>query len=118
MSTRRILMYKYKTGLMDDPFKYMQPENEDRIFCQEHREIARELARESIVLLKNDVPVAAACDAPENIAAGSGMAASIVGRPVAPVLPLSKSAKVALIGPKGDSTDMLGPMWQFSQQIE
>lgn len=114
-STRRILTYKYKTGLMDDPFKYIQPENEDRIFCQEHREIARELARESIVLLKNDVPVAAACDAPENIAAGSNMAASIVGRPVAPVLPLFKSAKVALIGPKGDSTDMLGP-WQFSQK--
>lgn len=92
-SVRRILTYKYKTGLMDDPYKYLQPENEDRIFCEEHRAVARELARESIVLLKND--------APEGISA--------------PVLPLSKSARVALIGPKGDSTDLLGP-WQFSQK--
>ncbi len=93
-SVRRILTYKYKTGLMDDPYKYLQPENEDRIFSDAHRQVARELGRESIVLLKNDA---------HDHGAG------------AKVLPLSKSARVALLGPKGDSTDMLGP-WQFSQK--
>ena len=88
---RRILKYKYKTGLMDDPYKYLQPENEERIFCQEYRDVALRLARESIVLLKNDVPAAG-------------------GRKV---LPLQRHTKVAVIGPKGDSTDLLGP-WQFS----
>lgn len=82
--TRRILTYKYKTGLMDDPYKYLQPEKEEKIFCQEYRDVALRLARESVVLLKNDA-----------------------------VLPLRRGAKVALIGPKGDSTDLLGP-WQFS----
>lgn len=81
---RRILTYKFKLGLMDDPFKYFQPEKEKVLYCKEHLELSYELARESIVLLKNDN-----------------------------VLPLTKEKKVALIGPKADSTDVLGP-WQFS----
>lgn len=88
---RRILTYKYKTGLMDDPYKYLQPEQEAKIFCREYRDVALQLARESIVLLKNDIPA----DSQEKI------------------LPLQKGRKVSLIGPKGDSTDLLGP-WQFS----
>lgn len=83
--TRRILTYKYKTGLMDDPYKYIQIDKIDTIFCKEHREVSRQLAKESIVLLKNEK-----------------------------VLPLSKEKKIAIIGPKGDSKDLLGP-WQFSQ---
>lgn len=82
---RRILTYKYKSGLMDDPFRYFQLEKTDVIFCKEHLEASYELARESAVLLKNNG-----------------------------VLPLSKDKKVALIGPKADSTDLLGT-WQFSK---
>jgi beta-glucosidase len=83
-SVTRILTYKYKTGLMDDPYKYLQPEKSNAIFCDEYQQISKELARESIVLLKNDG-----------------------------VLPIPKMKKVALIGPKGRSKDLLGP-WQFS----
>ncbi len=82
-SVRRILTYKYKSGLMDDPYKYFQPEKEDKIYQQSHLQVSYDLAKESIVLLKNDG-----------------------------ILPLS-GQKVALIGPKADSTDLLGP-WQFS----
>lgn len=88
---RRILTYKYKIGLMDDPYKYLQPDKEAKIFCREYRDVALRLARESIVLLKNDGP------------AGTQEKA----------LPLRRDGKIALIGPKGDSTDLLGP-WQFS----
>lgn len=84
-AVRKILTFKYKTGLMDDPYKFLQPENFYKIFCEEHKETSRKLARESVVLLKNDG-----------------------------VLPLDKKKKVAVIGPKGSSTDLLGP-WQFSR---
>ena len=84
-AVRRILRFKYKSGLMDDPFRYFQPDKNDLLFCKEHLEVSYELARESMVLLKN-----------------SG------------ILPLAADKKIALIGPKADSTDLLGP-WQFSK---
>ena len=52
---RRILEAKYKLGLLDDPFHYV---NESRaqtdIFTKENRLAARDFARRSFVLLKND----------------------------------------------------------------
>ncbi len=84
-AARRILTYKYKSGLMDDPYRYFQPDKNDILFCEEHLEVSYELARESIVLLKNNG-----------------------------ILPLTTGKKLALIGPKADSTDLLGP-WQFSR---
>ena len=52
---RRVLEAKYKLGLLDDPFLYV---NETRaqtdIFTKEHRLAARDFARRSFVLLKND----------------------------------------------------------------
>jgi beta-glucosidase len=52
---RRILEAKYKLGLLDDPFHYV---NETRaqtdIFTKENRLAARDFARRSFVLLKND----------------------------------------------------------------
>lgn len=86
-AVRRILTYKFKLGIMDDPFKYIRPEDaEELIFSKDHLEKSRELARESIVLLKNNG-----------------------------ILPLKKNNKIALIGPCGNSKDMLGP-WQFSDK--
>ena len=85
-SVRRILTYKYKTGLMDDPYKYLQPEKKDMIYSQDHLKVSYDLAKESIVLLKNDG-----------------------------ILPLSKDVKIALIGPTADTTDLFGP-WQFSKR--
>ncbi len=86
-SVRRILTLKYKIGIMDDPFRYVRPEKEKEYhFHTQHLEVSRSLARKSIVLLKNNG-----------------------------VLPLaSKAQKIAIIGPFGDSKDLLGP-WQWSR---
>lgn len=86
-AVRRILTLKYKLGLMDDPFRYIRPEKEiEGHFHADHLAASLELARKSIVLLKNDG-----------------------------VLPLAKGGgKLALLGPFADSRDLLGP-WQFSR---
>ena len=83
----RILRAKYLLGLFEDPYRYLDKEREKKnVLSQEMLDHARQAARESIVLLKNDT----------------------VG--AAPLLPLSKSVKkIAVIGPLGDSRrDMLG----------
>lgn len=85
-SVRRILTYKYKCGIMDDPYRYLQPEKNHILYCEEHIKAAYDLAAESIVLLKNNG-----------------------------ILPLSVNNKVALIGPIANSVDLFGP-WQFSKR--
>ncbi|WP_241674509.1 beta-glucosidase BglX [Paenibacillus luteus] len=86
-AVRRILTFKYKIGIMDDPFRYVRPEEEKAYhFHPNHLAASRSLAQKSIVLLKNNG-----------------------------VLPIaSKERKVAIIGPFGDSKDMLGP-WQWTR---
>jgi len=86
-AVRRILTFKYKIGIMDDPFRYVRPEKEQEYhYHPSHLGASRDLARKSIVLLKNNG-----------------------------VLPIaSKERKIALIGPFGDSQDLLGP-WQWSR---
>jgi beta-glucosidase len=84
-AVKRILTYKFKIGIMDDPFRYIRPEKEEEYhFCQKHLNESKELAKKSIVLLKNNE-----------------------------VLPLNKDGKIAIIGPFANSKDLLGP-WQFS----
>ena len=54
-SVKRILYIKYKLGLFDDPFKYCNEEREGkRVYSPEYRQLAREVAKRSIVLVKND----------------------------------------------------------------
>ena len=54
-AVRRILKKKFELGLFDDPFKFCDPEREQReIYNPYHAEVAREMARKSIVLLKNE----------------------------------------------------------------
>ncbi len=80
-AVRRVLTSKYKSGIMDDPYMYFQPEAaRTRVFTKENRELSLKLAQKSIVLLKNNG-----------------------------VLPLDRKRKIALIGPKADSKDMMGP---------
>jgi len=79
---RRVLEAKYKLGLFDDPYRYM---NEERaktdIMTPENLQTARMIAGRSMVLLKNDKKI----------------------------LPLKKSGTIAVIGPLGNSkADMLG----------
>ncbi len=80
-AVRRILRVKFRLGLFEHPYKDVEAARTG-LLLPRHRDVARKIARESIVLLKN-----------------SGG-----------ILPLSKEVKtVAIIGPLGDSReDMLG----------
>ncbi len=52
---RRILTVKYKLGLFEDPYKYLdEKRQEETLFSKEHQKISREVARKSFVLLKNE----------------------------------------------------------------
>jgi len=86
---RRILEMKYKLGLFDDPYKFCNEEKAARvILSDEHRAIARKTAAESFVLLKNK----------NNL------------------LPLDKTAKIAVIGPIADNKgEMLGT-WSVASE--
>ena len=54
-AVRRILEMKYRLGLFSDPYRYSDKEREEQaIYAQEHLEAARDMARKSIVLLKNE----------------------------------------------------------------
>ncbi|MEO8417042.1 MAG: beta-glucosidase BglX, partial [Ginsengibacter sp.] len=83
IACRRILEAKYKLGLFDDPYKNLNnAKAKDLIFTPQNREIAREAAKNSIVLLKNE----------NNI------------------LPLKKHSTIALIGPLANNKrDAGGP---------
>ncbi len=78
-AVKRILRLKFQLGLFDDPFKYCDEEKEkNNIYTKEHLAIARDVAKKSIVLLKNENKL----------------------------LPVSKSVKsIAVIGPFGDDKD-------------
>jgi len=80
----RILYYKFKLGLFDNPFKFCNEAREQaNIFTPEHRAIARTAARASVVLLKNNQQA----------------------------LPLAASDKVLLIGAFAESKDDLFDFW-------
>ena len=54
-AVRRILRAKAMLGLFDDPYHGATPEREQAVLlAPEHRALARRVAREAIVLLKND----------------------------------------------------------------
>lgn len=70
-SVWRILELKNKLGLFENPYKDADPEKEKEVLlCKEHRELARKMAGESFVLLKNEG-----------------------------VLPLSSNQRIAFVGP-------------------
>lgn len=84
-AVRRVLGLKYDLGLFDDPYRYSDPEREKRtLLNDEHREIARDVARKSIVLLKNE----------NNL------------------LPLEKAKRIALIGPLAKDKDAALANWR------
>lgn len=54
-AVRRILMVKEKLGLFENPYRYSDESREKaEVFSVAHREAARNVARQSMVLLKND----------------------------------------------------------------
>jgi len=95
-SVRRILSVKFKLGLFDDPYRYCNEAREKRtIYAPEHLEAAFDVAKRSMVLLKNE----------NNI------------------LPLKKGEKIAVIGELANSKrDLLGSWkaagdWNFIKSI-
>jgi beta-glucosidase len=54
-AVRRVLRAKYEVGLFEDPYRYSDSTREQALtLTAEHRAASREMARKSIVLLKND----------------------------------------------------------------
>lgn len=54
-AVRRVLRKKFEMGLFDDPFKFCDKEREQLVLNNPaHRAAARDMARKSIVLLKNE----------------------------------------------------------------
>lgn len=82
VAVKRILKIKEELGLFDDPFKYCQPSREkETILAENHLKFAREIARKSMVLLKNENKT----------------------------LPLNTRDKIGLIGPLADTQlELLG----------
>ncbi|EGA8179756.1 beta-glucosidase BglX [Salmonella enterica] len=84
-ATRHVLNVKYDMGLFNDPYSHLGPKESDpadtNAESRLHRKEAREVARESVVLLKNRLET----------------------------LPLKKSGTIAVVGPLADSQrDVMG----------
>lgn len=54
-AVRRVLRLKFELGLFDDPYRYLDQERQLRsLMTDEHLDLSLDVARKSIVLLKND----------------------------------------------------------------
>lgn len=54
-AVRRVLRTKFELGLFEDPYRYLDKEREaETLMCEAHLSASEEIARKSIVLLKND----------------------------------------------------------------
>jgi beta-glucosidase len=82
-AVRRVLRKKFELGLFDDPYRFSDAAREREVLARpEHRAAARDMARKSIVLLKNEAVAVPWSRSPE------------------PLLPLSpKLRTIAFIGP-------------------
>ena len=79
-AVRRVLRLKFRLGLFEDPYTEEKPQSE-RFLLPEYKEVAEQLAQESMVLMKNE----------------------------SDILPLKDGIRIALIGPVVKNRyDMLG----------
>ena len=84
---RRILEAKFKLGLFDDPYKYCDASRVKKdIFTAENRAVARKIATETFVLLKNE----------NNL------------------LPLQRKGKIALVGPLANTKANMPGTWSVA----
>ena len=84
---RRILEAKYKLGLFDDPYRYLDAKRAKKeVYTDEHRAEARKLATETFVLLQNK----------DN------------------VLPLKRTGKIALVGPLANTRANMPGTWSVA----
>jgi beta-glucosidase len=90
-AVRKILNAKYDLGLFHDPYRYCDLSRPTKdIFTQEHKAIARKVATESFVLLKNDKQL----------------------------LPLQKKGTIAVIGPLADAKENMAGTWSVATRQE
>ncbi len=83
---KRVLIQKFKLGLFDNPYRYCVPEKESvEILSKTNKEAAFDVAKKSIILLKN-----------ENI------------------LPIKLPAKIAVIGPLAHSKKDMDGNWSIT----
>jgi beta-glucosidase len=83
-AVRRILRVKFQLGLFENPYKFSDEQREKTVILSAaHRSAARDASRRSIVLLKNDKNV----------------------------LPLAKTARIALVGPLASNKSELIGNW-------
>ena len=85
-SVRRILRLKFELGLFDKPLA--NPSDYPEFGSDKFREVARQAARESVILLKNENSI----------------------------LPLSKNTKVLICGPTANTMNALNGGWTYSWQ--
>lgn len=53
-AVKRVLRVKFKMGLFEDPYRYSNSETLKNISFEDHRKASRDIAKKSIVLLKNE----------------------------------------------------------------
>ena len=94
-AVRRVLGVKFQLGLFDDPYRYLDEEREKAtIHSDEIMKHALQMARESVVLLKNE---------------------PLGGEKI---LPLASPKRIAVIGPLADNQmDMLGS-WHAAGDVD
>lgn len=83
-AVKKVIVQKYTLGLFDNPFRYCDAERESKeIMTDENKIVARDVARKSIILLKNEA-----------------------------ILPVKKTPrKIAVIGPLADSKRDMDGNW-------
>ena len=90
-AVRLILNAKYDLGLFHDPYKYCDTNRaKTEIFTASHRNEAKKIAIESLVLLKNENQT----------------------------LPLKKSGTIAVIGPLADAKENMAGTWSLASKQE
>lgn len=91
LACRRILEAKYKLGLFTDPYRYCDVKRaKSEIYTPQHRAVARKIAAESFVLLKNDNKT----------------------------LPLSKTKKIAVVGPLANTRSNMVGTWSVAANLK
>ncbi len=91
LAARRILEAKYDLGLFDDPYRYTDEKRaKAEVFSKPHREEARNIAAQSMVLLKNDKQT----------------------------LPLKAGGTVAVIGPLANNNENMTGTWSVASRMK
>ena len=89
---RRVLEAKWKLGLFDNPYRYLDAKRRAKdIYTTANRAASRKMAAETFVLLKNGVPGGSSAEKP--------------------LLPLNPNTTIALIGPLANDRANIAGTW-------